>query len=277
LALREGYRIVQDAASHARRLSEMAEKPGRGQSTQSQRMSGMVENIEKISASVNEIAASVSQAEQVAGNVEANGLQGMGVIGEAVKVSETIENSIEGVTQSIAALGDRADEINSMVGSVRAIAEQTNLLALNAAIEAARAGEQGRGFAVVADEVRKLAERTASTTRDIATTVESIQKGIYSAVFEMRRANEDAGSGNKFAHQAEDAFRQINESVQQLVSMIRSIAEASRDQSVSIEGMASSVVNLASNDTESDSGRKFEQELESCRNKLSEYTLQYKV
>ena len=276
-ALRRDYQLVQEAAKHLKQYAELAEKPGRGQSTQAARISGMVGNIEKISASVNEIAASVSQAEQVAGNVESNGLQGMGVIGEAVKVAETIENSIEGVTQSIAKLGDRADEINSMVGSVRAIAEQTNLLALNAAIEAARAGEQGRGFAVVADEVRKLAERTASTTREIATTVESIQKGIYSAVFEMRRANEDAGSGNKYAHQAEDAFRHINESVQQLVSMIRAIAAASRDQSISVEGMAGSVVQMASTETEGDSSRKSVQELQFCRNKLSEYELRFKV
>jgi len=276
-ALRNGYEVSQDAAAHAKRLAEMAGRPLCGYATQSDRMGGMVENIEKISASITGIATNVGEAEIAAGEVETNGLQGVGVIGVAVRMAADIGSSIDEVTQSIALLGDRADQITSLVESVRGIAEQTNLLALNAAIEAARAGEQGRGFAVVADEVRKLAERTASTTREISATVSSIQEGIYDAVFKMRKANENAGTGNQYAHQAEDALRQINDSVHRLVFMIHSIAEAARSQSESIEGVASSVVQLATVAIESDSRSECEQELARYRDRLAGHELLYKV
>lgn len=275
--MHEGYVVSQEAAAHAKRLAESAGQPLCGYSTQSDRMAGMVANIESISTSVGSIASNVSHAETVVREVETSSLQGMNVIGTAVRLVSEIGSSVEAVTQDIALLGDRAEKITSLVEMVGGIAEQTNLLALNAAIEAARAGEQGRGFAVVADEVRKLAERTATATKEISGTVSAIQKEIYDAVFKMRRANENASAGNNFAHQADDALHQINDSIHQLVVMVHAIAESARAQSESIEGVASGVVQLATVAIESDSVSQCKQELERYRNRLSEYPQQYKL
>ena len=102
----------------------------------------------------------------------------------------------------IQSLGQRSQEIGDIIGVIEDIAEQTNLLALNAAIEAARAGDQGRGFAVVADEVRKLAERTGKATKEIATVIESVQKGTNEAVHSMEAGTQEAHTGMALAREA---------------------------------------------------------------------------
>ena len=145
------------------------------------------------------------------------------VIGEAVAGIESISTSVNQTSQVIASLGSHSDVIGRIIGVIKDIADQTNLLALNAAIEAARAGEQGRGFAVVADEVRKLAERTSRATEEISATVRTIQGETGEAVQAMESARQAVTVGVDRANQGNRAIADINQAVAKLSDQIHSI------------------------------------------------------
>ncbi|MBL0284361.1 MAG: hypothetical protein IPQ01_10930, partial [Zoogloea sp.] len=129
------------------------------------------------------------------GDVSDSGIE---VINQAISSMSMIADTVNKSAEAVLHLGDESKAISQIVNVIREIADQTNLLALNAAIEAARAGEAGRGFAVVADEVRKLAERTSLSTKEITRMVDDIQAGAAKAVQSMTRG-EGAGSGGRFA------------------------------------------------------------------------------
>jgi len=148
---------------------------------------------------------------------------GQKVIGEAAAGIESISQSVNQTSSVIVSLGSHSDVIGRIVGVIKDIADQTNLLALNAAIEAARAGEQGRGFAVVADEVRKLAERTAGATEEISTTVRTIQSETSEAMQAMESAQQAVTRGVEKANQGESAISDINQAVVSLSQQIHSI------------------------------------------------------
>jgi len=148
---------------------------------------------------------------------------GQKVISEAAAGIESISNSVSQTSIVIASLGGHSDVIGHIVGVIKDIADQTNLLALNAAIEAARAGEQGRGFAVVADEVRKLAERTARATDEISTTVRTIQSETAQAVQNMGLAQQEVDRGVEKARQGDRAIADINQAVTTLSGQIHAI------------------------------------------------------
>jgi methyl-accepting chemotaxis protein len=135
--------------------------------------------------------------------------------------------------------------MSSVVGVIREIADQTNLLALNAAIEAARAGEAGRGFAVVADEVRKLAERTAMSTSEIAGTVQSIVGDTQLAVERMQGVSERMGTGVDLARQAGEALNVIDGQTDHAVAVVSDIASSTKEQSTASQHIASSVEQIA--------------------------------
>lgn len=148
-------------------------------------------------------------------------------------------------------LSQRTSQIGGIVQLIKEIADQTNLLALNAAIEAARAGEQGRGFAVVADEVRKLAERTTNATSEISTMIGAIQSEISSAVTTMGKGGEQAEEGVAMAHQADEAIDQITASVKRVVEMIQQIAHSTREESEITSTVASRIDHIAQMASES--------------------------
>jgi methyl-accepting chemotaxis protein len=167
---------------------------------------------------------------------------GQQVIGEAVIGIESISQSVNQTSKVIASLGSNSDVIGRIVGVIKDIADQTNLLALNAAIEAARAGEQGRGFAVVADEVRKLAERTAGATEEISATVHTIQGETHEAVLAMESAQQAVTKGVEKANQGDRAIAAINQSFASLNQQIHTIDsirarqdESSRDISKRVQ------------------------------------------
>ena len=141
-----------------------------------------------------------------------------------------VAKSTRETAEKIQALGKSSDRIGHIVGVIDDIADQTNLLALNAAIEAARAGEQGRGFAVVADEVRKLAERTTTATKEIAEMIETIQEETRTAVVAMNSGTVKVDEGVNSAREAGEALQKIINSAQNVQDMISQIATAATEQ-----------------------------------------------
>jgi len=162
----------------------------------------------------------VSQSARTGESIIQGIVTAMTKIGEKVRESETI----------IKGLGERSDQIGEIAGIINDIADQTNLLALNAAIEAARAGEQGRGFAVVADEVRKLAERTARATEDIGKTIQAMQSETKAAVGSMADGVREVEAGAEETEKSGDALKEILRQVNTLTSQIDQIAVASEQQ-----------------------------------------------
>ena len=142
----------------------------------------------------------------------------------------TIQQTVTEASANIDQLGQRSDEIGAIVAVIRGIADQTNLLALNAAIEAARAGEQGRGFAVVADEVRKLAEKTGSATQEIGQMISAIQSQVKQTVLAMQQNQSEVSSGVSRAEQAGQALADILGGIESVSAMMERIASGAADQ-----------------------------------------------
>ena len=158
---------------------------------------------------------------------------------------DSLSRTVSQAADTIQVLDQRADKIASMTSVIKDIADQTNLLALNAAIEAARAGEQGRGFAVVADEVRKLAERTAQTTLEIDSLVNAIQHDTDAAVHAMHAALPEVDDGQKLASQAAGALDAIRDGAQRTVARVEDIAQASQAQTQASHAIAGQVQRVA--------------------------------
>jgi methyl-accepting chemotaxis protein len=155
---------------------------------------------------------------------------GARVVDDTVSVMGKIAQRVRVSAQTIEGLGTRSDQIGTIVGTIEDIADQTNLLALNAAIEAARAGEQGRGFAVVADEVRALAERTTRATREISEMIKTIQAETQRAVVTMDEGVKEVEQGTCEAAKSGEALRQILEKICSVTNQVNQIAVAAEEQ-----------------------------------------------
>lgn len=197
-----------------------------------------VQSVEQGLKSMNEMAADVQQVAANAESVSASTLQASNVASEgnqtiqsAIRQMNSISDTVNGLASVIRDLGTRSREIGQIVEVITDIAEQTNLLALNAAIEAARAGEHGRGFAVVADEVRKLAEQSAASAQQIAQLIGNIQEETGKAVHSMETATREVADGIGVVNTAGTSFEQIRESVSAVAEQIKEVSEASRQMS----------------------------------------------
>ncbi len=226
-------------------LSVTAGQVAQSSRQQTMRAAEAASSVEQLNTSFKEIAATSEEIVSAANNARELSKQGNKVVASAVQGIERVARTVSESATSIADLGQRSTQIGKILSVIKDIADQTNLLALNAAIEAARAGEQGRGFAVVADEVRKLAERTTAATAEISTMISGIQNDTGQAVNSMRQGSEEVREGVDLANQAGKALQDISRSVEQVVEMIGQIANATRDQSAASDSLTATVEEIA--------------------------------
>lgn len=202
-------------------------------------------SIEELSSSFISVAQNASDAATCAKEATDLAAQGGTVVAETINGMNKISDSVKEVAITIESLGKSSEQIGEIIKVINDIAGQTNLLALNAAIEAARAGEQGRGFAVVADEVRKLAERTTSSTSEIGEMIKSIQDKANSAVKSMNIGTNDVESGVMLANRAGNSLDQIVASIEKVTEMIEQIATAVEQQSVTGEEVSANIESVS--------------------------------
>lgn len=210
--------------------------------------------VHELSATVQEVAHNASEAARSVQEVREKSLDGQAVVQQSVSSINSLADSVEQAMASIQALESDVQNIGGILDVIRSIADQTNLLALNAAIEAARAGEQGRGFAVVADEVRSLAQRTQESTEEIQGMIEQLQRGANNAVKTIRNGSEQAGVSVGHASSAGEALSQITEDVLKVSDMNMQIASATEEQSATVDMINQNVSNINQAFTETASG-----------------------
>ncbi len=235
----------QQVAGAADELQEAARRALDSSVQASQSASGIAASVEELSVSISHVADNAMHAAQISEEAKSVTVSGRDVVGQAMAELERVAGDITESASLIESLGERSKQISSVVGVIREIAEQTNLLALNAAIEAARAGEQGRGFAVVADEVRKLAERTSLSTQEIATTVGAILQETAGAVERMKAVSGNMSASVSLAQGAGESLGTIDQRTQQTVDVVHDIAESTREQSAASQEIARLVENIA--------------------------------
>ena len=185
---------------------------------------------EEMSATSGDIAQNCQMAAEGAQRATQSANNGASVVEATIKVMGQIADKVQESARTVESLGARSDQIGAIIGTIEDIADQTNLLALNAAIEAARAGEQGRGFAVVADEVRALAERTTRATKEIGEMIKAIQKETKGAVVAMEQGVQQVEAGTVEAAKSGDALRDIMEQVSAVSMQVNQIATAAEEQ-----------------------------------------------
>lgn len=235
-----------DIAAASEQLSATSANIAAASEAQSQAATSMAASVEEMTVSINHVSASATEADNMAQQTGNSAREGEKTITSVVADINRVAHDIAGAAQGVEELGTQSREIASVVNIIKEVADQTNLLALNAAIEAARAGEQGRGFAVVADEVRKLAERTAASTEDIARIVAQINTGTEHAVQTMRQQSEGVKSTVDLSERASTTIGQITEASTALLSVVSEISLALSEQSTTSSEIAKNVERIAS-------------------------------
>ncbi|WP_283151149.1 methyl-accepting chemotaxis protein [Silvimonas soli] len=240
--------MIEEIQQEARGVNEIAARfkatsrqIAEGSARQSDATTTMAAALEELTVSVNHIAASAQTALESTDESAALSRQGGQVIARTVTEIQGVANQVDETAKVIEATAQQTGAIASVVQVIREVADQTNLLALNAAIEAARAGEQGRGFAVVADEVRKLAERTAQSTQEISRTIEAVQTSANDTSRNIQMTQSRVTQGVDMANEAGEAIRRIEGASSEVLRVTREITGALREQSQASNEIATNV------------------------------------
>ncbi|MEW9898327.1 methyl-accepting chemotaxis protein [Chitinivorax sp. PXF-14] len=237
---------AREVALSADQMAETAQEVSVTSERQNEASANMAATIQQMTVSINHVGDRATEANQLSEESGKLAETGETVIGQTVADIKDISHSVAGAADRIHQLEAQSQQISSVVAVIKEVADQTNLLALNAAIEAARAGEQGRGFAVVADEVRKLAERTASSTQEIASTIDAMRRSAQEAVSSMQGAVAKVEHGVGRADLAVQSIVQIRGGASKVVAMVDEITHAIREQASASNSIAGQIEGIAS-------------------------------
>ncbi|MCJ8168054.1 methyl-accepting chemotaxis protein [Atopomonas sediminilitoris] len=235
---------VVDARATADSAANIAGQTSNGMQQQFREIEQVATASQEMSHTAHEVTSSAAQAAEAARSAEGASSQGMQVINATTGSIDTLARDMSTAMARVEKLADNSEQIGSVLEVIRAIAEQTNLLALNAAIEAARAGEQGRGFAVVADEVRNLAKRTQDSVEEIRQVIEDLQKGTVEVVGAMQSSHQHAQGSVSQVQKAVEALDKIRQSVSVINDMNLQIASAAEEQSAVAEEVTRNVAGI---------------------------------
>ena len=242
---------AQSVAAAANEMSSTSTHVATASTQQSEAASDMAATVEEMTVSINHVADRSLEANRISSESGRLASSGEEVIGHTVEDMNEIASTVNEAAALIQQLEANSQQISNVVAVIRDVADQTNLLALNAAIEAARAGEQGRGFAVVADEVRKLAERTSTSTKEISSTIDTMRASASNAVDSMQGVVSRVALGVERAQEANTSIKQIGEGSRNAVHMVEEITEAIREQGTATNNIAMQVERIAQMSEES--------------------------
>ena len=233
--------MVNAISAAASELSAQIEESDRGAQESSERLTEAATAMNEMNATVQEVAHNASSASTVSNNTKNNAEEGQKILTSAMASINQVQKVSMELKDDMGKLHEHTQNISQIMNVISDIADQTNLLALNAAIEAARAGEAGRGFAVVADEVRKLAEKTMASTNDVSHAITAIQGSAQQSVNRMEEALQNVEQATSLAQQSGDALHKIVSDVEETADQVRAIATASEEQSAASEEINRSI------------------------------------
>lgn len=237
--------VADQVAAASEELSAQVEESSNGAMVQRERTGEVATAVEEMNVTVMEVASNASTSAELANDARQKAQRGNDVVRQVVETITAVSSKAMELKTDMTELGKQAEGIGSIMSVINDIADQTNLLALNAAIEAARAGEAGRGFAVVADEVRKLAEKTMTATREVADYITAIQQSTTRNMRTTEETAEAIGVSNTLAQQAGDELGQIVELIDMSADQARGIATAAEQQSAAAEEISRSTMEIS--------------------------------